>query len=540
MVIANVALAPELYAAFTWDDIPSRSDWRENLCWPIVQSEIAAVGAQVPQVLIAASARLADPFERQLAVVAFGLFANGFMALLEAAWACQGAAEQGLELRGGPAEMRLLAEGRSDFAVEEYRGPFNVKPVPKARLRAVARTASWTPPLRMPRALIRPEAIAISYNSLLQQAAKDRAIGFRHAADIVARLRRTKTEHSPGGFDHISEQILDALLPLVPQLRQPYRDRLKRVFVARIGNALSRVASDLELIRKARLPQSVWSGTNGAYATRLLTSEVMRRGGHVESFDHGGVTGISQLVGSTAVIELCTTRRFHVATPAWADLLKSTEALSIVGPINAPHIVGDTGEPTFKAAFRDNTARKGQRLRVIYIGHPYRGRRQFPLVSLPDLLYWDFQDHIVEILNSLNIEFLCKPHPEGYFKGRKNPIAAIAPTSFRRFEEHLDDADVFLFDAPTSTTFMEALCTRRRVILIDRGYPLNGAIRPAIARRCDIVRTFADTHNRIRVDMEELEAALLAGKADPDPEYFRGLTAGDALYQNKDSKDDMR
>lgn len=166
------------------------------------------------------------------------------------------------------------------------------------------------------------------------------------------------------------------------------------------------------------------------------------------------------------------------------------------------------------------------RPRVIYIGHPLRGLRQFPLVSLPDAVYWDFQLHIVEALLRLKIDLLCKPHPEGHFAGRENPIAAIAPTSSRPFEEHLDDADVFVFDAPTSTTFMEAMCTRRHVVLIDRFYPINPAVMPHIQNRCAIVPVTADSHNRVRVDPDQLADAIFARTKAVDPTYFRNLTVG--------------
>jgi hypothetical protein len=152
--------------------------------------------------------------------------------------------------------------------------------------------------------------------------------------------------------------------------------------------------------------------------------------------------------------------------------------------------------------------------------------RQFPLASLPDVVYWDFQMHLVEELKALDIDLLCKPHPEGHFVGKRNPIEALAPTSYRRFEEHLDDADLFLFDAPTSTTFVEAMCTRRPVVLIDRFYAINPAVRPAIEARCRIVPARADAQNRLRIDPAALAAAILGAPREADPSYFRRLTVG--------------
>ena len=526
VAVAAERLPRQGLVAFTYDDIAGLADWRARLDWPIEYARISAIGKAVPGTLLALAGSMADPFERQVAVVGAGLLGNGFMSLLEAAWVSERAEAHAFEVSGGPPEMALLYRGQSRFPVQEYRGPFGVRPVPQAGLRAMARTASWTSLWRLPSALLSPEAVAISHNALLIETARRRRVGFRHAANILVAARERDGTSVAEPMLNIPDRALDRLLTLVPDLREPYRERLRRAFVARLRNTFARIAGDVAALRHAPLPSAVWSGTNGAYATRAIASEVLRRGGSVDVFDHGGATGIFQLAGSTALIELTTSTCFHVATPEWAALLGATEAQALASPVNRAVISGELGEPTFRRAFRDRTARSGPRRRVIYIGHPYRGLRQFPLVSLPDAVYWDFQIDLVEQLKRLPIDLLCKPHPEGHFVGRRNPIEDLAPTSYRRFEEHLDDADVFVFDAPTSTTFLESLCTRRPVVLIDRFYPLNPAVAPHVRARCRIVQATADSRNRLRVDPAELADAVLDAPVEADPTYFRRLTGG--------------
>jgi len=514
-------------APFLYENVAQVSDWRARLHWPLGQAEIVSVGARVPGAVLAFAGGLADADERHIAIVAAGLFANGVMSLLEAAWTCQRAARLGIEVLGGPPEMPLLAGGSGEYKALEYRGPFGVKPAPHGFLRGIARTASWTPAWRLPLTLALPEAVAISHNHLLREAAAGRRVAYRHAANIVLAARARRSGPVKESED-LADRVLSALLPLVADLGDVYRQRLREAFRARVGNALSRVAADVAALRSARLPRGMWSGTNGAYATRAVAAELRRRGADVDSFDHGGTTAVAQLPGSTAVIELSTASRFHMATPEMARLLAATEAPALAANVNRAEIVGEKGEPLFRRCFRDDVAPKGARKRVIYIGHPYRGLRQFPLASLPDVVYWDFQIHIVEELKRLGVDLLCKPHPEGHFIGGKNPIEALAPTSYKRFEEHLDDADVFVFDAPTSTTFTEALCTRRPVVLIERFYAINPAVRPAIEARCRIVAARADAQNRLRVDPAALAEAILGAPREADPAYFRRLTAGAA------------
>ena len=243
-------------------------------------------------------------------------------------------------------------------------------------------------------------------------------------------------------------------------------------------------------------------------------------------FDHGGVTGVSQLAQLTAVIELMEASAFVVGTPALREALEAGGGPGLAASVNRAVIMSDQGEALFRRACLDTRSTAGRR-RVLYIGHPYKGIRQFAIVGTPDVVYWDLQSRIAAAIAQWNVELLCKPHPEGAFVGARNPIADIAPTSMRRFEEHLDSTDVFVFDAPTSTTFAEALCTNRPVVLIERGhYPLNSSVEPAIRRRVRTVPSSTDGNGRIWPDLSALEDAVCGGPEEVDPSEMRVLFAG--------------
>ena len=78
------------------------------------------------------------------------------------------------------------------------------------------------------------------------------------------------------------------------------------------------------------------------------------------------------------------------------------------------------------------------------------------------------------------------------------------------------------------TTFSEALCTNRPVVLLDRAeqYPINPALAPELARRCRIVPVSFDATGRMRFDPGQLAAAITGGAGEADPGYFRRLLAG--------------
>jgi hypothetical protein len=522
-----------VYGYEALDDAPG---WEERLCWPLTPGPLRALGDAVCRRLLALIADEKDELCRQVLLVASVRAANPFMALTEAALIAAAEAHGELTIVGGPPELAALRDARATVEITPDRhrgmGVLDVAPVRWARLRGLARTASWTSPVLLPFAYLVPEATAVSHNALLRAHAREvgTRVRFSHGANLLFEARRRMPEPAlPDALRTVPARVVDALLPLADGLPSSHAARLRAVFLARIDEPFRQVAADVMRLRAVRrLPRAVWSGTGSAYATRLIAAEVRRRGGDVIGFDHGGVTGISQLLPLSALVELATASSFVVGTPAWAALIEGSGALELTRAISACRVVGARGEPTFRAACLDLSPRRGARRRLIYVCHPYAGYRQFAIAGCRDPIYWDFQRRVVETLKRLDIELLCKPHPEGFFIGRRNPIEALAPTSYRRFEEHLGDADLFLFDAPTSTTFSEALCTNRPVVLLDRAeqYPINPALAPELARRCRIVRVNFDATGRMRFDAEQLMAAITGDPGEEDPGYFRRLLAG--------------
>ncbi len=532
MTVAEQSVRPAAkIAPFTWDDIADIEDWRERLAWPVSMAEMRALGERVAERKLSVVLSLDDELERQIATVAAGRIVNGFLALAEAALVVQGEARQGIAVLGGPPELEALRDGGEGAVLADRhrgKGVFDVSPPRHARLRTIARAHSWTPLSALPATLLVPRATAISHNALLRrQAAKSHRITFHHAASIVAKTR----VRSRGTMLHEHDDLVDRLVaPLMAEaaaIVSPWRERFQVMLLARLRPTVAQIAVDVRALRDARrLPENIWTGTNGAYTNRLVSAEVRRRGGEVTGFDHGGVTGISQVLAITAMTELMTASRFYLGTAAWAEILGASGVAEMIAPLSMPELIGAEGDPTFVAACLD-TKPAAARRRVVYVGHPYRGLRQFAIAGTPDVIYWDMQSRVAQALRTMAVDVVCKPLPEGAFVGRRNPIEDIAPTSYKRFEEHLSDTDVFVFDAPTSTTFAEAMCTNRPVVLIDRGhYPLNPAVKPLVDARCRLVRSSIDEAGRIWPDATALEEAVCGGADTADPASFRHLFAG--------------
>jgi hypothetical protein len=521
------------FAPFQYGDLDATSDWRGRLAWPAPMSALRASAERVCEETLRFVAGISPGLERQVALVAAGRFVNAMMSLSEAGLVAQAVVEGRLRVAGGPPEMEyLLGRAAEPAALADARRGQGTRDVTRASwpiLRMMARTQSWSGLARLPAAILAPDATALSHNSLLvTRARRTRArLLYGPAANILARARRASRSTPSANVDGLASTLAPRLSACFPDLGEEMRGRVERAFSRRMAPILDQTAADALALRDAALPRRVWRGTGGSYATRAVAAEIRRRGGEVIGFDHGGVTGISQLAQLTAIIELMDASAFVVGTPAIKAAVEASSAQALAAPINRAEILADRGEALFRRACIDTARMEGRRRRVLYIGHPYRGLRQFAIVGTPDAIYWDLQSRLAAALAGWDIDLLCKPHPEGAFVDARNPIADIAPTSTRRFEEHLADTDVFVFDAPTSTTFAEALCTNRPVVLIERGhYPFNPAVEPAIRARVRTVPSTTDDRGRIWPDMAALEDAVCGGPEEVDATAMRRLFAG--------------
>ena len=105
---------------------------------------------------------------------------------------------------------------------------------------------------------------------------------------------------------------------------------------------------------------------------------------------------------------------------------------------------------------------------------------------------------------------------------RTHPLAQFAPTVGSKFEEHMQEADVFVFDYTRSTTNWKALYTDRWIVLVDLGlYPYSDSVKTEIEKRCRIVRAHFDERGHAVVPPEDLEEAVLGSAPPPDPTWFR-------------------
>ena len=380
--------------------------------------------------------------------------------------------------------------------------------------------------------LLKPHATCFSENDLLVEAARmstDR-LGFFHAealyGDAVGKAK------GPGRTDLAKQATNIMCNHLIGDIELPsdrYK-RLQRLIVSKARAYFDRAVRDLAAVKQIQnFPDSIWTASGGRWPGRVLSIEAMRRGCRIVRFDHSGGRGIHRFPAWAAVLDMYCSSVLNLATEPLVGHLKGQGVHELLPKDRQCQLRGRNGEPKFKQLDTSRLKQSGERRRVVYASGKLRGLLQTVPAQLPDVVYLDWQMRIVEQLKKLPIDLVCKPHPEGIQAGQPHPLSSVGDVRSGRFEDLIPEADIFVMDVPHSTTFFEALCTDRPIVFMDFGTPFfDPKVRPAIERRCRVIETELDEHNRPIVDFKELEDAICGGSDYADPTEFRELFVGNA------------
>ena len=503
--------------------------WRQDFAWPISPSEATpALDAQLTR-LMRFIADLADVAERDCVLLCAARVLFRVRALTETALAIQAEASRGLTLIGGPPEVAWLRGGDAGKPPnsETSKQLANVMDggIRHAFLRRLVRTASWTPLLKLPQTFFAPEVTAVTHSDLVRKEARrsGRRIEFFQAHSILASARqRFGDRHSDLGVDDLVQR-LTKVLAAVEELTPEMQLRLHALTSVEVNSRLRDAANDLaSLSAEAKLPEDVWSASGGQHAARAIGLEVLRRGGKAIRHDHSGTTGLSLPHEIIALLEFAASSHFVVATRQAAKIVERESIAQFTEPYRSVEVRHSNGFPSYASTAKLAPAPGRPLQRVIYAPTMLSGFQSHTPALPQDLVYLDLQIRLAQLLSKMPIDLICKPHLEGLLLGQLHPIARYAPTSKLPFERHMEEADVFVFDYMRSTATWKALCTDRRVVLIDLGlYPYTDHAKPHVEKRCRIVRASFDDRGRSLVSPEELEEAILGAGSRPDPAWFR-------------------
>jgi len=457
------------------------------------------------------------------------------LAIAEAAAVAEAAAGHGWTVLGGPPALRFLVSRQGGDTPPEKHAPTPFKsgarPVWAAPQR-LARALLLTPPTAWLKLLSAPDGVALSHNAAMHAYAHENrcAVRFLHCDELMreAWSRTDSTAAPPPWIQDTAEQLAKAIASgrsLGPEMARRYM--ALAVPFAREQLGLAHATLDAAR-RLPDLPKDAWIG--GQLTARYLATEIRRRGGHVTAFEHGWGASCERAQEITAYAEFGVADRYVALTPESARRHSGSAAHVIASPQRRIEFLAGAGDLDARRLPLARTRAPGARPRVVYAPTIIAGWRQFVPPLLPDPVHLDWQSRLSEALMAMPINFVCRPHPEGIFRGKPHPLCALLDTSENTFERLMGETDVFVFDFQQSTTFGRALCSDRPIVLVDFGLKAwNEDMDTAIRRRCRVVAARFDERNRPHIDAAALKDAVLSRPGERmDATFFRTLLLGKA------------
>jgi hypothetical protein len=312
----------------------------------------------------------------------------------------------------------------------------------------------------------------------------------------------------------LRSEALDLFAGIFGKAGLEYTPAIAAYFAGYLDQGTALLAARLDDLRSRPrlLPNRLWTGTCGNVWDRLLRMAVRERGGRTTGHSHAGGFHHRRAPEQNSV-EFLACDEFIVYNESQVryTLLGTDEALLFEG---IPEVRGVPGGSSAAAALDAGTERLPQAAsalrRIMYVSCLYLGERQAFDPPVADLVAVDFQVRLFRRLADWGYEVLYKPHPE---TDMPPPTRMEQATGAKRldapFEAVLGLADLYLFDNTNSTTFKVAAKTAKPIVYVDTGTDTwSGEAYEQLGRRCAVVRGRFDAENRIRLDWDELRAAV--------------------------------
>lgn len=514
---------------FDFNAIATTPNWREDVIWPLSFRNSFDIGRNIISAYLSFISEDLEGSNRDIALLAGGVALSSAIALTEMASSIEAGRKANIQLFGDNRELDVLSGKRALDQAGDAVGNANYRPfgqVKHAFLRRMVRAKSWSSWGSFGKQIVAPDYTAISHNSSLRGYIKEQglAVNFVHAEKILKEIRTYRKDDAPNS-PKLVEDFIAMMQNVMPIEDEDIRARVSTLIARECAFHFRESELDLLAAKKCpKLPLKLMAGTGGYWPTRLISLEVLRRGGEVLRFEHGAQAGMLKVVEPLAFAELSVSSRFFVSTDKMAARLQETGATDLVRKYRQVSIDHMGGDYNLKSLDTSRTASKNAERRVLYGPSIMRGMRQFVPAIITDVIHLDWNFRLTEKLTKMPIELLLRPHPEGLLRGKTHPLNDLVPVQNDRFESVLKRSDVVIFDYQQSTTFFETLVTDRRVVIIDFGNPLfTPDIWDMIKRRCHVIKADFDDRNRPVVDNDELYEAVMGGDDYGDPTEFRDM-----------------
>jgi len=455
---------------------------------------------------------------------ASALISGRVRTILELAKLHQAAEESGVSFENQHPVFAFLSGQSKSFDVSLISAP----PLPFVKgslLRRLLRMYTWSGPFRLPQSVFDQKRVVVSHNSFLVSELKriGAAAHYRYADDFYSAMKPQLEIEEPAQrrAEDLSGAILDWITPsLTPteNLHLVLRETIARTMQDAMDRSVAaRSVTDL--------PEVLYGGSGGSAAGRFLGFEVMRRGGKVVRFDHGGTPITVPQSVPYYLIELLPTSHFVTFSPLARDRLSTNVSGLEETSFKIPELQAGGGDPSFELGLKDAKGPSApDQPKVLYLNTAFRGIWQYPTPLLSDQIYLRFQAAVMKALTARYSQVAIRPHPEGMLRGHAHPLEDIAHVERRPLAEAVGDYDVLVFDFRRTSSLWQSLCTNKAVVFLDLDMdPVNQQTAQEFEDRVSVVPIPFDDCNVPVLDEAALDHAVRDSMHKRDPSGFRQL-----------------
>jgi hypothetical protein len=404
------------------------------------------------------------------------------------------------------ADLRGIIAGKSTVlsaVVEQKKAPRSFGFLLK--LRAFARRLTFSRPSDLPFNVFRKsQTFAISHNELLIADARQKGLNhkFIHADTILKMIRKLPEEKADPQLETDINEAARGLSEHISQCLNTDEDvcrAVKSMLRSQIKSSLMEACMDWNRAKLASfIPMSLFCGTGGGYAVRLICMASSRRGGHITTYGHGYFSGLAGQAESFLISDVCIADDFVVETQHCAsNLIRQLNRLPYK-QIQRARVRGFDGMSPIKVWINqlERYTLNTKSPKILYLPTVLLGARQLFPPLLPDAVYLGWQFKLAQEISDAGFDLTIRPHPEGAYKGKSHPLGGVFKIERRFFEHCLLDYDILVFDYGQSTTFAKALCTKMPMIYLHLGTSIHSPkVTKLISQRCAKLDVDFDTNN---------------------------------------------
>jgi len=257
--------------------------------------------------------------------------------------------------------------------------------------------------------------------------------------------------------------------------------------------------------------KNIYAGTGANYYTRVLGQVAKDQGGHLHCFEHGEGKFLYNS-SETDYTELGVADRFYTFTNESRKLFEKRVTNSTLIFDEKKFIATKIGAAHLKFNKNKTMNKIFNYKKIIYVCKSFLGNKVSTEVRVHDTVYLEWQQYICTQLCQKGFDVFIKYHPGTILLNKKFEIIKNVTYLYGHLSQYLDEDCTFLIDHPMSTTFGELLLANKQVVFIKMIHPdMHDEVFCDLEKSINVIEAFYDENNRIRVDIESLNAILIDG-----------------------------